>query len=209
MKDCSLCPVSVLFDIWRFSFIISLLGEAARLPGAPGKMWQINNELFLNILYILWTVPWHTRPACHQSQFSGTVTLLMLVIDTISSFNIWKCKTLKPHTQRSLYFRGLLYYCELKEVRAELELCQNWSLFSNFSAIVNSAKPNQSQHSPSEASKVFNDKLNISRHQPSVDKSVQVNRKSPKFNLLPENLFLELDIRLGFVCSILRAACPA
>ena len=59
--------------------------------------------------------------------------------------------------------------------------------------------------------KVFNEKLNISRHQPSVDKSVQVNRKSPKFNLLPENLFLELDIRLGFVCSMLHnaAACPA
>ena len=52
-----------------------------------------------------------------------------------------------------------------------------------------------------EVGKGLNEKLNISRHQPSADKSVQVNRKSPKFNLLPENLFLELDIRLGFVCS--------
>lgn len=49
---------------------------------------------------------------------------------------------------------------------------------------------------------MLNEKLNISRHQPSADKSVQVNRKSPKFNLLPENLFREFDIRLGFVCSM-------
>ena len=62
-------------------------------------------------------------------------------------------------------------------------------------------KPVVSCESQSEARKVLNEKLNISRHQASADKSVQVNRKSPKFNLLPENLFLELDIRLGFVCA--------
>ena len=120
-------------------------------------------------------------------------------------------KRYKPHTQKSLesvFSRPLLqYYTGLNEVRVELELCQNWSLILNFSAVgLRKLRPISAQNlrsaSQSESFKVLNGKLNISWQQPSVDKSVQVNRKSPKFNLLPENLFLELDIRLGFVCSM-------
>ena len=137
MKVRQLCAVtSVLFDICQFTFITSLLGEAVWGP----RMNTFNNELFENIFIESSVSAWPVTPAtacvCHPSQFSGTVTLLMLVIDTNPSPRMTvygNAKCFKP----GIHLSPVTLEAE-SNARSDtdprlrrwglLKLCQSWSL---------------------------------------------------------------------------------